>query len=196
MLRFECEDKRGAVIITSISHHLGTAIKECLPRRSAQQGMLPGATSLARSLCSGQSTHFSPNNRMGTGGGSFQSSSVALGRLRQTLRVLQPGLVGEKSGPISRASAAAMSTAATGAEGGYMLPSPAIAAIVDAPPEPTLSFSPNRELIMQLARPPVNPPISELARPELKLAGSTPGWACSREGGKGYSYPSISFLNL
>ena len=27
-LRFECEAKRGAVIITSISHHLGTAIKE------------------------------------------------------------------------------------------------------------------------------------------------------------------------
>ena len=110
----------------------------------------------------------------------MQSSSVALGRLRQTLRVLQPGLAGEQSGPISRATAAAMSTAATGAEGGYMLPSPAIAAIVDAPPEPMLSFSPNREQIMQLARPPVNPPISELARPELKLAGSTRVWAFSR----------------
>ncbi len=43
---------------------------------------------------------------------------------------------------------------------------------MDVPPEPNLSFSPDRKLVLQLYRPPPLPPISELARPELKLAGS------------------------
>lgn len=46
-----------------------------------------------------------------------------------------------------------------------------ILAIVDTPPEPVLSFSPDRRQLLQLGRPPPLPPISELARPELKLAG-------------------------
>lgn len=54
---------------------------------------------------------------------------------------------------------------------GYRLPPAEIREIVDMPPEPILSFSPDRKLVLQLARPPPNPPIAELARPELKLAG-------------------------
>ena len=37
-----------------------------------------------------------------------------------------------------------------------------------------LSYAPC--LRLQLSRPPSNPPISELARPELKLAGALRGW--------------------
>ncbi|GAB4818840.1 hypothetical protein N2152v2_005886 [Parachlorella kessleri] len=54
---------------------------------------------------------------------------------------------------------------------GYRLPPAEIAEIVDSPPEPLLSFSPDRKLVLQLSRPPPHPPIAELARPELKLAG-------------------------
>ena len=42
---------------------------------------------------------------------------------------------------------------------------------MDAPPEPLYSFAPNRKLVLELSRPPANPPIAEFARPELKLAG-------------------------
>ncbi len=68
-------------------------------------------------------------------------------------------------------AAAAACSAVPALASGYRLPPKEIADIVDAPPEPLLSFSPNRETVMQLSRPPSNPPISELARPELKLAG-------------------------
>lgn len=54
---------------------------------------------------------------------------------------------------------------------GYQMPPPEIAEIVDAPSQPSLSFSPDRTKVLQMYRPPPNPPISELARPELKLAG-------------------------
>lgn len=53
----------------------------------------------------------------------------------------------------------------------YKTPPQEILDIVDAPPEPTYSFSPSRKLVLQLSRPPANPPIAEFARPELKLAG-------------------------
>ncbi|GFR47310.1 hypothetical protein Agub_g8997, partial [Astrephomene gubernaculifera] len=55
--------------------------------------------------------------------------------------------------------------------GGYKLPPPEIAAIVEAPAQPSLSYSPDRTMFLQLSRPPSLPPISELSRPELKLAG-------------------------
>lgn len=51
------------------------------------------------------------------------------------------------------------------------MPPKEIADIVDTPSQPLLSFSPDRNLVMQLTRPPPNPPITELSRPELKLAG-------------------------
>ncbi|KXZ47832.1 hypothetical protein GPECTOR_32g444 [Gonium pectorale] len=54
---------------------------------------------------------------------------------------------------------------------GYKLPPPEIAAIVDAPSQPGLSYSPDRKLFLQLQRPPSLPPIFEMARPELKLGG-------------------------
>eukprot|EP00884_Botryococcus_braunii_P016557 jgi/Botrbrau1/3585/Bobra.0078s0037.1 len=54
---------------------------------------------------------------------------------------------------------------------GYRSPPPEFLEIIDFPPEPSLSFSPDRTKVLQLYRPPPLPPITELARPELKLAG-------------------------
>ncbi|CAG9466348.1 unnamed protein product [Pedinophyceae sp. YPF-701] len=56
-------------------------------------------------------------------------------------------------------------------DSGYRMPPAEIASIVDMPPEPSLSFSPCRKHVIQLDNPPSNPPVSELARPELKLGG-------------------------
>ncbi|KVI12548.1 Peptidase S9, prolyl oligopeptidase, catalytic domain-containing protein [Cynara cardunculus var. scolymus] len=53
---------------------------------------------------------------------------------------------------------------------GYRLPPPEIRDIVDAPPLPALSFSPQRDKILFLKRRSL-PPLSELAKPEDKLAG-------------------------
>ncbi|KAL6968624.1 hypothetical protein U1Q18_034423 [Sarracenia purpurea var. burkii] len=55
-------------------------------------------------------------------------------------------------------------------DGAYRLPPPEIRNIVDAPPLPALSFSPQRDKILFLKRRSL-PPLSELARPEEKLAG-------------------------
>ncbi|CAI0469763.1 unnamed protein product [Linum tenue] len=55
-------------------------------------------------------------------------------------------------------------------EGKYQIPPPAIRDIVDAPPLPALSFSPQRDKILFLKRRAL-PPLSELAKPEEKLAG-------------------------
>ncbi|XP_042512166.1 probable glutamyl endopeptidase, chloroplastic isoform X2 [Macadamia integrifolia] len=54
--------------------------------------------------------------------------------------------------------------------GGYRLPPPEIRNIVDSPPLPALSFSPQRDKILFLKRRAL-PPLSDLARPEEKLAG-------------------------
>lgn len=53
---------------------------------------------------------------------------------------------------------------------GYRLPPPEIRDIVDAPPLPSLSFSPQRDKILFLKRRSL-PPLSELAKPEDKLGG-------------------------
>ncbi|XP_057461411.1 probable glutamyl endopeptidase, chloroplastic isoform X4 [Actinidia eriantha] len=55
-------------------------------------------------------------------------------------------------------------------DAGYRLPPQEIRDIVDAPPLPALSFSPQRDKILFLKRRSL-PPLSELARPEEKLAG-------------------------
>lgn len=60
---------------------------------------------------------------------------------------------------------------------GYLQPPQEILDVVDHPPEPNLSFSPDRRRVLQLYRPPPMPPISELARPEVKLAGAPPAAA-------------------
>lgn len=53
---------------------------------------------------------------------------------------------------------------------GYRLPPKEIQDIVDAPPLPVLSFSPNKDKILFLKRRAL-PPLSDLANPEEKLAG-------------------------
>ncbi|CAL4930641.1 unnamed protein product [Urochloa decumbens] len=53
---------------------------------------------------------------------------------------------------------------------GYRLPPKEIQDIVDAPPLPVLSFSPNKDKILFLKRRAL-PPLSDLAKPEEKLAG-------------------------
>lgn len=53
---------------------------------------------------------------------------------------------------------------------GYRIPPKEIRDIVDAPPLPVLSFSPYRDKILFLKRTSL-PPLSDLARPEEKLAG-------------------------
>ncbi|XP_027924709.1 probable glutamyl endopeptidase, chloroplastic isoform X1 [Vigna unguiculata] len=52
----------------------------------------------------------------------------------------------------------------------YRVPPPEISKIVDAPPVPALSFSPLRDKIIFLKRRAL-PPLTEIARPEEKLAG-------------------------
>eukprot|EP01023_Acetabularia_acetabulum_P026612 TRINITY_DN25252_c0_g1_i1.p2 TRINITY_DN25252_c0_g1~~TRINITY_DN25252_c0_g1_i1.p2 ORF type:complete len:199 (+),score=24.42 TRINITY_DN25252_c0_g1_i1:42-599(+) len=54
---------------------------------------------------------------------------------------------------------------------GYKKPPKEIIDIVDIPPQPLLSFSPDRKKVLQVSKPSPLPPIFELARPELKLAG-------------------------
>ncbi|KAH9626871.1 hypothetical protein KSS87_002271 [Heliosperma pusillum] len=88
--------------------------------------------------------------------------------------------------PIEAVSAENSSTAATGFNGsasnftydeddlsagsGYQLPPPEIRDIVDAPPLPSLSFSPHKDKILFLKRRSLTP-LADLARPEEKLAG-------------------------
>ena len=83
------------------------------------------------------------------------------------------------------------SNSQTSSNTGYQSPPKEIKDIVLAPPEPLFSFSPDRNVILQLDRPPVLPPIVELARPELKLAGlriDPEGYCPSRMS----YYPSLS----
>jgi dipeptidyl aminopeptidase/acylaminoacyl peptidase len=52
----------------------------------------------------------------------------------------------------------------------YRLPPPEIVRLVDAPRTPAAMIDPRRELILLMEQPSL-PPISEIARPELRLAG-------------------------
>ncbi|QDZ20915.1 alpha/beta-hydrolase [Chloropicon primus] len=54
----------------------------------------------------------------------------------------------------------------------YCEPSETIKKIVTAPPTPMLSFSPCKTRVLQLLRPPSNPPLADFVRKELKLAGA------------------------
>ena len=64
----------------------------------------------------------------------------------------------------------ASSTLAMAQDGGYQLPPAPLQAIVDAPRAPMLNLSPKRNLAAVLPTPSL-PSISEVAQPELKLAG-------------------------
>ena len=64
----------------------------------------------------------------------------------------------------------ASSSLAMAQDGGYQMPPAPLQAVVDAPRAPTLSLSPKRNLAAVLPTPSL-PSISEVAQPELKLAG-------------------------
>ena len=53
----------------------------------------------------------------------------------------------------------------------YKMPPPDVAQFVERPQSPGLSLSPDRSSLLYSFRPPPYPFVSELARPELKLAG-------------------------
>ncbi|KAL0371544.1 UNVERIFIED_CONTAM: putative glutamyl endopeptidase, chloroplastic [Sesamum angustifolium] len=79
--------------------------------------------------------------------------------------------------------------------GKWILPSAAeIRDIVDAPPLPTLSFSPNRDKILFLKRRSL-PPLAELARPEEKLAGVRIDGKCNSRSRMSY-YTGIGIYQL
>ncbi|KIY94927.1 hypothetical protein MNEG_13035 [Monoraphidium neglectum] len=92
--------------------------------------------------------------------------------MARRIRVLASQLLSTSAAKADTAGAARPSSNGAAAPGsGYRQPPPEILQIVDAPPQPSLSFSPDRRLLLQLQRPPSLPPISEISRPELKLAG-------------------------
>ncbi|KAK4418052.1 putative glutamyl endopeptidase, chloroplastic [Sesamum alatum] len=77
---------------------------------------------------------------------------------------------------------------------GYCLPPPEIRDIVDAPPLPTLSFSPNRDKILFLKRRSL-PPLAEMARPEEKLAGVRIDGKCNSRSRMSY-YTGIGIYQI
>eukprot|EP00897_Mesotaenium_endlicherianum_P002958 jgi/Mesen1/2690/ME000167S01839 len=89
-----------------------------------------------------------------------------------------------------RANGAAVAEATTG----YRMPPPEIAEIVDAPPTPALSFSPNRDKVIYLRRTSLTP-IAQLARPELKLAGLRIDPACNTRSRMSF-YTGISVCDI
>jgi dipeptidyl aminopeptidase/acylaminoacyl peptidase len=101
--------------------------------------------------------------------------AAAAFRMARLAGALAPGAAAARECSAAAAAAAAASTAAppTGVADveGYQLPPQALLDIIDARPEPVLSFSPDRTRVLELERPPPHPPVSELAREELKLAG-------------------------
>lgn len=103
------------------------------------------------------------------------STSSRLHNLVPINAIATIALDGGGSGGGSNGSASSNTAISTTAEdealgNGYNLPPPEIRDIVDAPPLPALSFSPKRDKILFLKRRSL-PPLSELARPEEKLAG-------------------------
>ncbi|XP_066381241.1 probable glutamyl endopeptidase, chloroplastic isoform X3 [Miscanthus floridulus] len=81
------------------------------------------------------------------------------------------GAAGESNESPPAASAAAQEDdGLSSGDMGYRLPPKEIQDIVDAPPLPVLSFSPNKDKILFLKRRAL-PPLSDLAKPEEKLAG-------------------------
>ncbi|XP_045796882.1 probable glutamyl endopeptidase, chloroplastic isoform X2 [Trifolium pratense] len=104
-------------------------------------------------------------------------SSMSTSRLRHIAPLAaistEDGAVGASNGSVSSSSTADASNdyeddSVLGV--GYRVPPPEIRDIVDALPVPALSFSPFRDKIIFLKRRSL-PPLTELARPEEKLAG-------------------------
>lgn len=132
------------------------------------------------------------------------SSSRAYSRTHRALSWLAPGKVAENSGGVRCSSnGTAGSNGVPSQNGtleedatdvGYKMPPKEIADIVDAPPTPALSFSPQRDRILFLQRPALTP-ISELARPELKLAGLRIDGEINARSRMGY-YTSMSICDV
>ncbi|XP_045796885.1 probable glutamyl endopeptidase, chloroplastic isoform X4 [Trifolium pratense] len=101
-------------------------------------------------------------------------SSMSTSRLRHIAPLAaistEDGAVGASNGSVSSSSTADASNDYEVLGVGYRVPPPEIRDIVDALPVPALSFSPFRDKIIFLKRRSL-PPLTELARPEEKLAG-------------------------
>ncbi|PON61711.1 Peptidase [Parasponia andersonii] len=107
------------------------------------------------------------------------ATTMATTRLRNLVPLnailAEDGTGGGSNGSVSSSSSTSAAALAededdSTTEVGYRLPPPEIRDIVDAPPLPALSFSPQRDKILFLKRRAL-PPLAELARPEEKLAG-------------------------
>ena len=73
---------------------------------------------------------------------------------------------------LARRSVRVMATASgNDIDEGYRSPPPDVAQFVERPESPGISISPQRDKLLYTFRPPPYPFVSELARPELKLAG-------------------------
>ncbi|KAL5217851.1 hypothetical protein ABZP36_018535 [Zizania latifolia] len=98
-------------------------------------------------------------------------SSVA-SRLSHIAAAAASGAAGESNEPAAAAASGLAQDEDDLSSGmmGYRLPPKEIQDIVDAPPLPVLSFSPNKDKILFLKRRAL-PPLSDLAKPEEKLAG-------------------------
>ncbi|XP_050375872.1 probable glutamyl endopeptidase, chloroplastic isoform X2 [Argentina anserina] len=103
---------------------------------------------------------------------SFRTSAVmsATSRLSNIVPVNAVAAESAGNGSVSSTSATTPFEDDEDSALGYRLPPKEIKDIVDAPPLPALSFSPHRDKILFLKRRAL-PPLTELARPELKLAG-------------------------
>ncbi|CAA0824899.1 Prolyl oligopeptidase family protein [Striga hermonthica] len=99
---------------------------------------------------------------------SSSSSVVRAGGMR--FRSIAPVSAAEGDGGSNGAARSSPAVVDYGDSNGYCLPPPEIRDIVDAPPLPALSMSPHRDKVLFLKRRSL-PSLSELARPEVKLAG-------------------------
>ncbi|XP_057782216.1 probable glutamyl endopeptidase, chloroplastic [Salvia miltiorrhiza] len=128
----------------------------------------------------------------------FSSTSPAAGRATaMRLRNIAPlhaaeGDVGSNGAAPAASAAADSQDSSLG--NGYRLPPPEIQNIVDAPPLPTISFSPHRDKILFLKRRSL-PPLAELARPEEKLAGVRIDGKCNSRSRMSY-YTGIGIYQL
>lgn len=76
----------------------------------------------------------------------------------------------------------------------YMMPPQAIADLVDAPPTPAVSISPDEQWMLLMQQPGL-PPIDEVAAPELRLAGLRINPRTNGPSRAGY-YMSLTFKNI
>ncbi|KAL0459771.1 UNVERIFIED_CONTAM: putative glutamyl endopeptidase, chloroplastic [Sesamum latifolium] len=128
---------------------------------------------------------------------SSSSSPAALRAKAMRFRNVVPVNAFENDGASNGAARSSSSTTDcedSSSGNGYCLPPREIRDIVDAPPLPTLSFSPNRDKILFLKRRSL-PPLAELARPEEKLAGVRIDGKCNSRSRMSY-YTGIGIYQI